>query len=217
MNSTLKTFYERLFERYGDTGWWPGDTRDEVIIGAVLTQNTSWTNVEMALQKLREAGILSLQRIGETERQPLSGLIRSSGFYNQKSERLILLSREIISRYGDVSGMLRRDLQELTNFLKPLKGVGQETLDSILLYALDKPVFVVDKYTMRIFSRAGINESNNISEIKNLVSQVFGQDLEKLKNLHGMIVFLAKDHCKSKPVCSNCPLLEICSYREKNL
>lgn len=212
MQISIKLLYDLLYARYGDTGWWPADSRDEVIIGTILTQNTSWKNVEISLGKMKRAGIANLLALSYVNKSYLGEIIRSSGFYNQKSERLITLSRNIIQKYGTVEEMMGAELAELTDFLGKMKGIGQETLDSILLYALDKPVFVVDKYTARILSRVGIKAAGEVASIKNLVSLDIGNDLSGLKNLHGMIVYLAKDFCKTKPKCIDCPISGVCDY-----
>lgn len=216
MISELKTgvseLYEELLQFYGDPGWWPGETDDEMIIGAMLTQNTSWRNVEVSLQKLRDAEMLNLQSISSADLQKISSLIRSSGFYNQKSDRIRNLANAIMERYNGVEAMKGRPLMELTSFLEKIKGVGQETMDCILLYALGKPVFVVDKYTIRIFERIGLAETATIESVKLLVDGSLGPDLERKRNFHGLLVKLAKDYCKSSPLCSGCPLRKKCDY-----
>lgn len=212
LHITIGTLYERLYQEYGDTGWWPADSRDEVIIGTILTQNTSWKNVELSLGKMRKNSLTTLQAISTVDQAQLTELIRSSGFYNQKSERLIHISKEITKNYTSVEKMMESDPEELINFLGPMKGIGQETLDSILLYALDKPVFVVDKYTVRILSRIGIKVIGQIDPIKSLVHEYLGTDISMLKNLHGMIVYLAKDYCRVKPKCGGCPVKNVCDF-----
>lgn len=205
--------YERLYASIGDLGWWPAETRDEVVVGAILTQNTSWKNVEKSLSVLREEGALNLKTISTLEPEYLSGLIRSSGFHNQKASRLIDLSKRILERYGSIERMKREKESVSADFLRNIKGVGRETLDSLLVYALDKPVFVVDKYTERIFSRLGLlSEKYEMEDFRSDVKESFGSDVGKLKNFHGMIVQLAKDHCRKKPLCEGCPLSEICGY-----
>lgn len=197
----------------GDLGWWPGNTGDEVIIGAILTQNTNWNNVEKSLCVLRSRNLIDLSRIAGIEKDDLSPLIRSSGFHNQKAERIVNLSRSITEKYGSVGDMAQSDSMEVTRFLGSIKGVGQETRDAILLYALDIPVFVVDKYTIRIFSRIGIIESPDaMPRLKKEVPLLENMTVERLKNFHGMIVKLAKDHCRKNPVCKGCPLSLSCRY-----
>ncbi len=209
---TVREMDKRLYERYGNTRWWPAETRDEVVIGTILTQNTSWSNVEKAIDQLRLAGCLSLKCICTLESGKLETLIRSAGFFRQKAERLRNLSCSIVSRYGGLEKMITEPREEVEKFLSSQKGVGRETLDSILLYALDFPEFVVDKYTLRIFSRTGIEQEPTIESVKEAVASSGIRDPDALKNLHGMIVYLGKDHCRTKPKCSGCPLLENCQY-----
>lgn len=212
-SSSYKNTYDLMFKRFGDLGWWPAETPEEVIIGAILTQNTSWKNVEKSLEKLRENELLSLRSIMKTDKKILSELIRSSGFFNQKADRLLRLSKAIISTYGNIDNMKILELDEVRDFLKEINGVGQETLDSILLYALCFPVFIVDKYTIRIFERVGIIDKTMSAE--NLKSSV-ENDLERneklLKNFHAMIIELGKNHCKKEPLCGACPLNTVCKH-----
>lgn len=211
----ISDLHELLLGRYGDVGWWPGESDEEILIGAILTQNTSWTNVEKAIISLKDNGMLSLQSIAAADPERIAPLIRSSGYYNQKAKRLVTIARAIIGRYGSLEKMRLAGMDEAHDFLMSLNGIGRETCDSILNYALDFPVFVVDKYTLRIFSRAGI-DANTIDEAKTLVYDRIGRVTEVLKNLHGMIVYLGKDYCKTKPECENCPLNVKCDYFLKN-
>ncbi|MEM3675922.1 MAG: endonuclease III domain-containing protein [Thermoplasmataceae archaeon] len=200
-----------LEKHYGDTGWWPGETRDEIVIGAILTQNTSWKNVEKALSNLKQANAITLNRLAKLNETEIAALIRPSGFYNQKAKRLKSISEAITRKYGSVDYMKGRPLDEVSAFLKEQNGIGQETLDSILNYALDFPVFVVDKYTLRIIERFGI-ENEGVKDLKEAVLKYYGGDVKRIKNAHGMIVFLGKDYCKTKPICSLCPLREECDF-----
>ncbi len=202
-----------LLERYGDLKWWPADTPDEVVIGSILTQNTSWTNVEKCILNLKKNNMCSLMAISGMKREELAPLIKSSGFYNQKAERLVDLSIKITDRYFTLEKMSGQPVEELEAFLESVKGVGRETMDSILAYALDKSVFVVDKYTVRIFSRLGIETgAHEIDSIKNAVEKSVGNNCDILKNLHALLVYLGKDHCRTKPLCRDCPVNSICNY-----
>lgn len=203
---------ELLSKRYGDLRWWPADSDDEVIIGAVLTQNTSWKNVDKSLSSLRNAGLLSLSTLNATSLQDISNMIRSSGFYNQKSATLKQLASRILGEFGSLDNMKSAGDETLTEFLLSLRGVGNETMESIMLYVLSRPVFVVDKYSERIFRRVGVKYSGNRDELKSIVERSLSNDLSKLKNYHAMLVQLAKDHCRKVPVCKQCPLSEICDY-----
>lgn len=209
---SLDELYDILYLHYGETGWWPAETPDEVIMGAVLTQNTSWKNVEISLRKMRDNGIISLGDLTECDPVKLGDIIRSSGFFRQKSSRLIDIATAILKTYGQIDTMINRKTEELQIFLSSLKGVGQETMDCILLYVLEKPEFVVDKYTLRIFERIGIKGRSSIKSAKQIVQNGLGGNVEKMKNLHGMLVELAKDFCKVKPNCTDCPAKRVCDY-----
>ncbi|MGP6206936.1 endonuclease III domain-containing protein [Cuniculiplasma sp. SKW3] len=202
---------EILNNYYGDLHWWPAETPEEVVIGAILTQNTSWRNVEKAIANLKETGITKLSDIADGNKEKIRDAIKPSGFYNQKTERLILVSREIL-RAGGLEALEKMDDKSLSKFLSSLKGVGRETEESIMIYALGRKRFVVDKYTIRIFFRTGIIQNESIfpedlkEEIENQMS------LEELNNFHGTLVNLGKDFCKTKPVCLKCPVRMECNY-----
>jgi len=209
----IRTVYSLLLNRYGDLGWWPAETQDEVVIGSILTQNTSWSNVEKCIKNLKKENICNLSALSSLSPEELAPIIRSSGFYNQKAKRLVDISRLITERYSSLEKMSELPVDELELFLKDIKGVGRETLDSILSYALQKPVFVVDKYTVRIFSRIGIKlHPPLIDSMKVLISENLGNDGDMLRNLHAMLVYLGKDHCRTKPLCGECPVKSVCHY-----
>ncbi len=209
----IRAMHSLLFERYGDLKWWPAETDDEVVIGSILTQNTSWSNVEKCITNLKRNNICSLSALSSLEPDVLAPIIRSSGFYNQKAKRLIDISRIITGNYSTLERMSGFPVDELELFLKDVKGVGRETMDSILSYALHKPVFVVDKYTIRIFSRIGIRGGRlDIDTIKGLISDTLGNDGDMLRNFHAMLVYLGKDHCRTKPLCPDCPVRSVCGY-----
>ncbi len=208
---------------YGDLKWWPADTPFEVMIGAVLTQNTAWSNVELAIKKLKAAKVLSLSSIRTMDSTALGELIRSSGFFRQKSGIIQRLVGLIDSRYGgSVKGMATKPFGSVRSDLLATKGIGPETADSILLYALNQPLFVVDAYTRRIFGRLGLlSGRESYEEIRSLFERKIesklerGQLVPRYKQYHALIVQLAKDHCKKNaPSCSICPLavLKRCSY-----
>ena len=208
----IRSLNDALYTHYGDVGWWPGESPDEIIIGAILTQNTSWSNVEKSIRELRRNHLISIRSISETRWEDLAPMIRSSGYYNQKARRLVSVCSAIVEKYGNLLKMRASPLQEVSDFLISLKGIGEETRDSILNYALDYPVFVVDKYTFRILDRTGIMHVGGIDDVKKMVNGSIGSDLKDLKNLHGMIVYLGKDFCKTKPDCERCPIRKDCEY-----
>ena len=198
---------------YGDLNWWPGGSRDEILIGAILTQNTSWNNVEKSLSELRKRGMLDIRIIARTSERILSGLIRSSGFYRIKASRLISVCRSIAAT-GGFESLEKKTTSEAEEFLLALNGIGEETAESVLCYILDRDVFVVDRYTVRIFFRLGMDNTTRRDEIRSLVEMsIKGND--SLKNFHATLVQLGKEHCRPTPYCSGCPLSSICEYFQR--
>lgn len=171
--NAIRGYYDTLFSAWGRQHWWPAQSRFEMIVGAYLTQNTAWTNVEKALRNLRKEGILTIDGIRETPRPRLEQLIRSAGYFRQKAQRLKTFVKFVDERYGgSLTRMFARPTGELREELLGLNGVGRETADSILLYAGNHPVFVVDAYTRRILERHGIVESGtNYEEIRRLFEE----------------------------------------------
>lgn len=208
-----------LFRKYGDLKWWPAESADEVLIGAILTQNTSWRNVETCIASLRINGMLSCCSISESGREKLAVLIRSSGFYNQKAERLTTVCGKVCEDYGTLELMARRiTMEKAREFFSGIKGIGRETLSSILLYALHLPVFVMDKYTWRMLGRLGFETGEKRPDhVESVFVSALGGDVNRLRNLHAMIVNLAKDNCKSKPICETCLLRDNCDYAGREI
>ncbi len=230
MLRTPTTLYKILINSYGNQNWWPidqeyhkknnTDPRFEIMIGAILTQNTAWTNVEKALENLKTKKALDIKSIKNINISTLKKLIQPSGYYNQKADRLKNLSEHLNNKYNnDLSIFFNRKQSELRNELLSLNGIGSETADSILLYAGDFPYFVIDAYTKRLSQRIPFNTSLNYDDI-----QLFFQDnLKKnfptstltsiYKELHALIVVHAKTRCKKKkPVCITCPIRKSCAY-----
>ncbi len=212
MNEIIPKVYDLLYSHFGETGWWPAESPEEVVMGAILTQNTAWKNVEISINKLKSNGITTLAELSEIDEELLGEVIRSSGFFRQKSRTLKNISKSILENYVNLENMKKHNTPELKVFLSSLKGIGQETMNCILLYVLDKPEFVVDKYTLRIFGRIGISRNQKIGEVKELVEEELRHSVSMMKNLHGMIVELGKNFCRVKPQCTECPLKEICEY-----
>lgn len=198
----LLKIYNRLLEQFGPQNWWPasGGFRPkewEICIGAILTQNTNWGNVELALKNLKEADLLSRKDIQKVSEKKLAALIKPAGYYNQKAKKLKVLAY--------FSGKPTRE-----NLLG-LWGLGPETVDSILLYAYGLPYFVVDAYTRRVFSRMGLlHAKTDYEKIRNIFESNLPKDVNLYKEFHALIVELAKRHCKAKPLCKNCPLSPDC-------
>ncbi len=220
----LQQIYNLLRNRFGYLNWWPGDTPFEVMVGAILTQNTSWTNVEKAIDNLKKTGILSPKRIldlssriSSSDEDNLSRLIKPSGYYNQKARRLRELSQWVINRcQGDLSTLQSVSTPDLREELLDINGIGLETADSILLYAFNRPVFVIDAYTRRIISRMGICDVDiKYKDLQELFVQNLDRDVELYNDFHAQIVALGKYHCKPKPLCGTCPLMGFCEFYRK--
>jgi endonuclease-3 related protein len=209
MKSVLQEVYCRLLDAFGPQKWWPGDTQFEVLVGAILVQNTSWQNVERAIHNLREADLLEPKALYELPEEELEDLIRPAGYYRIKAGRLRALLKFVVERYGgSPEAMFRRPLAELRDELLGVHGVGQETADSILLYAGGMPTFVVDAYTYRIFSRHGwIDLESDYRHIQEYFHDNLPADAPMYNEYHALIVNLGKHFCKKgKAMCDACPL-----------
>lgn len=201
--------YVLLFAYFGPQDWWPGETAIEIVVGAVLTQNTNWTNVTKAIANLQDAGVLSYSALLELSMEELASYIRPSGYYNIKSKRLKNLLMMIRDRYkGDLDRLLGDETQTARENLLSVQGIGPETADSILLYAGDHPVFVVDAYTHRIFSRHGlIAEESDYDAIQEEFTTRLPMQSALYNEYHALLVMLGKNFCKkTKPLCEQCPL-----------
>ena len=205
----LETIHRKLYRFFGPQHWWPADTPFEVMVGAILTQNTNWSNVERAISHLKRERVLSPHKLRALKLNKLIRLIRPSGYYNIKAKRLRSFLDFFFQQYqGDIRRMAAEDLVTLRKELLKVKGIGPETADSIFLYALNKPVFVVDAYTKRIFSRHNFIPADTEY---NQVQMFFMQNLKKSVRLfneyHALLVKLGKEFClKNNPICNRCPL-----------
>ena len=208
MKNLLKKIYKRLYKAYGPRRWWPGETPFEVMVGAILTQNTSWRNVEKAIQKLKGKGVLNPEGIHRLKKTELASLIKSSGYYRIKAERLKAFINFLYKEFdGNLKKMRRKKLEELREKLLGVKGVGPETADSILLYGLKKPIFVVDAYTKRILSRHQIIlEKASYEEVQKLFRDHLPLDEKLFNEYHALFVHLGKTVCKKIPRCDICPI-----------
>jgi endonuclease-3 related protein len=184
------------------------------MVSAVLTQNTRWENVEKSLENLKNAGVNSFEDILKVPEETLKSLIRPSGFYNQKAERLKFLAEYVIANKG-IHGLMKKNKNVLRNELLSIKGIGPETADSILLYALDKLVFPIDAYTKRFWKRF-FGEKKSYHELQEIFHKELPKDLEVYKETHALIVELCKNHCKKKPMCDSCPLSKECKKITQN-
>lgn len=211
MDRKLLTVYETLLSYYGEPRWWPAQTPYEVIVGAVLTQNTAWGNVEKAIANFGDN--LSPKTIANAGLADLTDIIRPAGFFNQKALYLKAVT-EWFGKYGfSVSAVRREPLEKLRPQLLSVKGVGRETADSILLYAFGFPTFVVDAYTVRLCGRYPIDAGSGYEAVKSHFETGIPKNAEIYNNFHALIVINAKEHCRKQPVCEGCPLGGSCARR----
>lgn len=208
----LLDIFWKLYDTFGSQLWWPGDTPFEIAIGAILTQNTAWTNVEKAIRNLKERNLLSPQKLLKLDNKILASLIRPAGYYNLKAKRLRNFLFFLKDHFdGSISRMGKMDQEGLRKELLKVKGIGPETADSILLYALGKPSFVIDAYTFRILSRHNIIEdSMDYHELRDIFMSSLPEDPCLFNEFHALFVRLGKDFCKKgRPRCQTCPLNDL--------
>jgi endonuclease-3 related protein len=212
----LMNIYQRLYQAYGPRHWWPGETPFEVMVGAILTQNTSWRNVEKAIQNLKTRKILHVRGIHQLKKSQLASLIRSSGYFRIKADRLKAFVNFLVENYnGDLKEMLKEGVETVRQKLLHVRGIGPETADSILLYGLKKPIFVVDAYTRRILSRHRIlSEKASYEEVQRLFMEHLPHDERLFNEYHALLVHLGKTLCKKTPRCDLCPLRGIAHRAE---
>jgi len=205
----LNLVYQKLYSRFGPQHWWPAQTPFEVMVGAILTQNTNWSNVERALINLKQNNVLAAGKLYRLPKIKLAKLIRSAGYYNIKAKRLKEFLKFFFTVYhGNLNKMSRVSTGILREQLLSVSGIGPETADSILLYAIKKPVFVIDAYTKRILTRHEfIPEDSSYPDVQNLFIQNLKKDVKLFNEYHALLVRLGKDFCfKSNPKCHICPL-----------
>jgi endonuclease-3 related protein len=204
----LKRIYNLLYKRFGPQDWWPGDTPFEVIIGAILTQNTNWSNVEKAITNLKYAKVLTPEKLHRLDIKKLASLIRPAGYFNIKAARLKSFLDWFFDNYqGKLARLKKIPTDVLRRELLGVKGIGPETADSILLYALDCPVFVVDAYTARVCSRHRlINKNADYHRIQELFESNLPKDVAMFNEYHALLVRVGKEFCRTTPRCDDCPL-----------
>jgi endonuclease-3 related protein len=204
----LEKIFAVLSSHYGPQHWWPAESRFEVIIGAILTQNTNWKNVEKAIINLRQKGLLSPGALRRVRRKRLASLIRPSGYFNIKADRIKSFLDFLWAEHnGSLKSLFKERTEVLREKLLKVKGIGPETADSILLYAAERPVFVVDAYTRRILSRHGLCDNGcNYEEMQALFMENLTADVMAFNEYHALLVRVGKEHCTPNPECVECPL-----------
>jgi len=208
----LMRVFTCLQDRYGPQHWWPADSPFEVMTGAILTQNTNWRNVETAIASLKAADMLDAERIATCDTARLGELIRASGFFNQKAVRLKAFCRFYLDAGGE-AGLKRLD--DPGRSLLALHGIGPETADSMLLYALELPVFVIDAYTKRIFTRLGLADKDaDYRQLQAFFEEHLPGNTGLFNEYHALIVAHAKRHCRINPLCAECPLAGCCAFAQ---
>jgi len=205
----LRSYHNALFWEHGEQNWWPAETPFEVVLGAILVQNTSWVNAERAIANLRQAGLLSPAVLEKTPRPKLARLIRPSGYFRQKARKVHEFLRFLRREYhGSLDAMFRVPTARIREQLLGIHGIGPETADSILLYAGNHPVFVVDAYTRRILQRHGlIHGKESYEDLRGLFERSLPKDASLFNEYHALIVHTGKHYCRSRAaLCSNCAL-----------
>jgi endonuclease-3 related protein len=204
----LLKIFDMLLKSFGKRNWWPGETELEIIIGAVLTQNTSWKNVEKAIDNLKYYNALDLQTLFKMDREMLALIIKPSGFYNIKSSRLKNIINVIYNDYSsNILNLKELDMFNARKRLLKINGIGKETADSIILYALNKPIFVIDVYTKRFLKNHRLyKEESDYDTIQRFFMKNLPNDTYLFNEFHALIVYLCQNFCKKVPLCSKCPL-----------
>lgn len=204
----LVEIYHKLYHAFGPQHWWPGDSPFEIAVGAILTQNTNWANVEKAIENLKTKMVLNSKSIHKMKTERLASLIRPAGYFNIKAGRLKSFIKFLMNDYhGSMKRMRNEEMQTLRTKLLNVHGIGPETADSILLYALDKPVFVTDAYTKRALSRHNIvKHDDSYDHVQNLFHSTLKKDTVLFNEYHALFVKLGKTNCRKKPLCQGCPL-----------
>lgn len=212
MKRRLLAVYKRLQVTHGPQHWWPGDSPFEIMVGAVLTQNTAWSNVEKAIANLKAADALTPEAIVAAPHRRLAGWLRPSGYFNLKARRLRAFCEWYVQN-GGARRLARWPTERLRHALLAVHGVGPETADDILLYAFNRPVFVIDAYTRRIFARLGlITGQEGYEALRALVEKRLGLNAPLFNEYHALIVTHAKESCRPRPRCADCCLARQCAY-----
>lgn len=214
MTNRIQKVYQRLYAAFGPQYWWPGDSPFEVIVGAILTQNTSWKNVEKAIANLKRADLLDAERLYRARTDRIARLVRPSGYYNLKAKKLKAFLRFLFEKHrGSLEDLFSAESTALREELLAVYGIGPETADSIILYAGNRPIFVIDAYTRRTAARLGwARDDVTYDELQRLFMQALPLDATLFNEYHALLVALGKDYCtKNVPRCMACPLQSLCA------
>ncbi len=227
----IKSIYSHLYSYFGPQHWWPVTLDREIIpkyhkniklnkkqkleicFGAILTQNTSWKNVEKAIIQLNKGQLIDIKKILKIENKKLAEIIKSSGYYNQKAKKLKNFCHFLLNNHnGSIEKLFKNSIEKLRNELLSINGIGPETADSIILYAAKKPIFVIDAYTKRIINRIGYKESA-YEKLQKLFMENLESDEKIFNECHALLVELGKNYCKKNPLCEKCPINKMCNYK----
>ena len=214
MREKLLKLYDSLYAAYGPQNWWPAETSFEMIIGAILVQSTAWNNVAQAINNLKTAQLLTPERLSECPQDMLETLIRPSGYYRAKAKKIQAFLEHLRHYYGNcLDSLLAKDLPSLRTEMLSIYGIGEETADSILLYAASKPIFVVDAYTYRLITRLGWAEGKyHYGKLQKIFMDALPKDTDLFNEYHALIVRHGKTTCSKTPKCSVCALSQQCPY-----
>jgi endonuclease III related protein len=214
----LLAVYDQLLSRYGPQHWWPAESPLEMIVGAILTQSAAWSNVEKAIANLKREGTLSLQALRRIRQEELGRLVYASGYYNSKARKLKAFAEWVAENQDDdLSALFSLDTGEMRRQLLSVHGIGEETADSIILYAAHKPIFVIDAYTRRIVTRLGLTPAGKgYSDFQSLFMQQLPHDEQMFNEYHALLVKHGKDICRRTPLCDSCCLAPHCQLTGKH-
>ena len=205
----LIQIYQKLLKHFGKQHWWPAETRFEVIVGAILTQQTNWRSVERAIENLKSGGLLNPHFLATASLNQIEALIGHLNFFRQKARRINNFSKYLVEKHCSLDKFFSKPTEEIREELLSLKGIGPETADSILLYAADKLIFPIDAYTIRLCKRLGVKDLK-YEDLRRFFESSLPKDLEVYKEFHALIDKLGKTFCKVKPSCDGCPLVDEC-------
>jgi len=217
--SSLLNIYNMLLNYWGPQNWWPGETIDEICIGAILTQNTTWNNVERALQNLKSKHLLSISSIALAPEETIEECLKPAGTYRRKTQYLINFSQKIVSQLGKIEKLFLMEPNEARKWLLGLKGIGPETADSILCYGGNLPFLVIDAYTLRLGKRMGWlnSKTKSYENVQEILQRELPKDPQVLGEFHALIVKHSKEICRKRPRCNSCFMKDCCNAGKQNI